>query len=693
MPLPMSEAETARHGDPRASLPVPPTVLASFKEQYRAICGELDVDPHPTVLALENAGGKPLRLVVSARTLGPRGATAIARAVASLGVPLLESLSLPDCFIGDEGCDEVCQAVSAAPGITALDVSGAHIKTAGAKALAGVIAAGSLAHLRLEWNGVGADSATFTSICDGVARSRTLLSIDLRNNRIGPDGAANVARAIKVNRTLTALDLQWNKIGAQGGESILAALHENTSLTELRLTGCEVAYQTTQSIAQVLQRNADRQRDAERAVTLQQIQLEELERERLRVDRRERDFEAREQQLSEQLRASQSAALAATKQERESAQLLLREKEAELAACRAELEMVRRDAAHDRCALEERARDAEKQLELERDNLKRAAADRERDAERAREEVARVTRDAAAAQDRLREDLDAARRELDAARGSVAAAERQTAQSEAERGRAADRQADLADQLRRAREEASAQREALDRAERKREEADARRDELEDRIRKRDHADAQAAIDAERDKEALRQQLRREQREEVAQAERKTLELQDLLKAKDKQLASRGEELERIGERHARELDAVEARRREALDKVGSFEVERGQLAQRIASAESERRRAEELLRCADVRVEQAKAESQRAERGHQQELERLSERFATDRLTLERRVVQQQSRLEQCERERRSVEDRLKRVQDERDREVERMQRRMLDCVRTVFEDRQHAL
>jgi hypothetical protein len=62
----------------------------------------------------------------------------------------------------------------------------------------------------------------------------------LRNNRIGPEGIAHIAKMLEVNRTISRLDLRWNEIGATGANALLNALSRNRTIAQLELSGNKI---------------------------------------------------------------------------------------------------------------------------------------------------------------------------------------------------------------------------------------------------------------------------------------------------------------------------------------------------------------------------------------------------------------------------------------------------------------------
>eukprot|EP01094_Clydonella_sp_ATCC50884_P000033 TRINITY_DN10025_c1_g1_i3.p2 TRINITY_DN10025_c1_g1~~TRINITY_DN10025_c1_g1_i3.p2 ORF type:complete len:123 (-),score=9.81 TRINITY_DN10025_c1_g1_i3:322-690(-) len=73
-----------------------------------------------------------------------------------------------------------------------------------------------------------------------LARLRTndpsLTRLDLARINIGPEGAAHLADALRVNTSLERLDLWGNNIGPEGAAHLADALRVNTSLKRLDLS-------------------------------------------------------------------------------------------------------------------------------------------------------------------------------------------------------------------------------------------------------------------------------------------------------------------------------------------------------------------------------------------------------------------------------------------------------------------------
>lgn len=77
----------------------------------------------------------------------------------------------------------------------------------------------------------------------------------LEGNHIGPEGATAIATALKTNSTLTTLKLGWERIQDEGVFSIASALQSNAVLTTLSLISNEIGNGGAMAIARALETN------------------------------------------------------------------------------------------------------------------------------------------------------------------------------------------------------------------------------------------------------------------------------------------------------------------------------------------------------------------------------------------------------------------------------------------------------
>lgn len=147
-----------------------------------------------------------------------------------------DTISLADSFIGDCGCELLVRYVKDHPNVTALDLRGNNIGAEGVKAIAELLRQpSSLVSLSLEWNNAHQD---LHSLSEALSTNTTLRSLDLRNNKLGPEAAVQLARSLGTNSTLSRLDLRWNEISLEGVQAFTCLLESKQSgLKELELSG------------------------------------------------------------------------------------------------------------------------------------------------------------------------------------------------------------------------------------------------------------------------------------------------------------------------------------------------------------------------------------------------------------------------------------------------------------------------
>ena len=99
-----------------------------------------------------------------------------------------------------------------------------------AKALTG---SRSLTSLNLTCNNIGPKGGV--AIAEALRVNRSLTTLVLWSNKLGQEGVVALAQALKTNGSLRSLNLRLNGIGVEGGKAVAEALRVNGSLTELDL--------------------------------------------------------------------------------------------------------------------------------------------------------------------------------------------------------------------------------------------------------------------------------------------------------------------------------------------------------------------------------------------------------------------------------------------------------------------------
>lgn len=199
-------------------------------------------------------------------------------------------LSFPDAFLGDSPCGLLAQYIQENTYVTGLDLKGNNVTTTGIQALAMVFRPPCrLETANLEWNSIGVGGGKGLEVLSSVlADNDTLQSLDLRNNKIGPEGATALAAMLRTNTTLQVLDLRWNDIGPSGGRALLSALQSNKTLKSLELAGNKIPDDVLQRVESMLKDNRmNRPSSAEPQYRMSQLQDEDRLNQSLSVGRSE----------------------------------------------------------------------------------------------------------------------------------------------------------------------------------------------------------------------------------------------------------------------------------------------------------------------------------------------------------------------------------------------------------------------
>ncbi len=153
-----------------------------------------------------------------------------------------DSLTLVDLFIGDEGAYEVAKFLKRTSNhFYSIQLRGNNISAAGFEVVCEALkGADRLNSITAEWNNIGSDISGLVSLHGLVKVNHTLETVDLKNNRLGPNSARIIADIIRDSTSLKKLDLRWNELGEEGGRQILAALQETKKRVTLDLNGNKI---------------------------------------------------------------------------------------------------------------------------------------------------------------------------------------------------------------------------------------------------------------------------------------------------------------------------------------------------------------------------------------------------------------------------------------------------------------------
>lgn len=177
-----------------------------------------------------------------------------------------DSLSLADSFIGDAGCLVLARFVKEKTGVKTLDLRGNNIGAEGMKTVAGLLKPPTaLEDLNLEWNNAHLGLAP---LAEALATNSTLQTLDLRNNKLGPEASAQLARALATNTTLQKLDLRWNDLGLEGVKPFISLLEARQSgLKQLELSGNKAPEDAIRQVEALLKGESNPQQVFEESLT------------------------------------------------------------------------------------------------------------------------------------------------------------------------------------------------------------------------------------------------------------------------------------------------------------------------------------------------------------------------------------------------------------------------------------------
>uniref|UniRef100_A0A8C2K9Q7 Leucine rich repeat containing 45 n=1 Tax=Cyprinus carpio TaxID=7962 RepID=A0A8C2K9Q7_CYPCA len=255
--------------------------MEDFRRSYLRLCKEGGIDAQESVLAqLHDA-----RTVTGSCRLDLRGQSITVDTCSVLGRVLqsdavFTEVLLSDCMLSEEGGrgnkKQKCTALTKMS--VCRTIFGNNMRGTGAEALGQLLVRNKI--LVLEWNALGMWEEGFGVFCEGLASNTSLAQLDLRNNQINHQGAAELCIALKRNSTLQELgdaDLRWNNIGLLGGRSILEAMQQNRTLNKLEMAGNNIPSDTLRAIEQSMNHNADRQSTLRESRSRTQVLSKEIQ--------------------------------------------------------------------------------------------------------------------------------------------------------------------------------------------------------------------------------------------------------------------------------------------------------------------------------------------------------------------------------------------------------------------------------
>jgi hypothetical protein len=199
--------------------------------------------------------------------LGDEGMVYAAEMIAAN--PPLETLTLRFNQIGNKGAELIAGALKYNSTLVSLSLHWNEIKHKGGKMLARALTPTdededegednyygnnrSLDTLLLGANTIGPHGTN--AFATMLYSNTTLTMLHLDDNNIGDDGAAALAAALRVNCTLIDLNVDWNSISSEGAQGLADMLEVNEGLTSLSVYGNQIDNQAARRFERALESN------------------------------------------------------------------------------------------------------------------------------------------------------------------------------------------------------------------------------------------------------------------------------------------------------------------------------------------------------------------------------------------------------------------------------------------------------
>lgn len=136
--------------------------------------------------------------------------------------------------VDDEKCCLLVSQLLDHPSLQELDFSHNHISDRGARAIGKLLNRSQLKRLVVCNNQIKGPGAQ--ALAHALSKNITLLSLNLRLNRIGDEGGQALAQALVKNKTLVNLHLGGNNMTEPTAVALSQALVENCTLKNLNLS-------------------------------------------------------------------------------------------------------------------------------------------------------------------------------------------------------------------------------------------------------------------------------------------------------------------------------------------------------------------------------------------------------------------------------------------------------------------------
>ncbi|KAK3089984.1 hypothetical protein FSP39_008219 [Pinctada imbricata] len=235
--------------------------MDDFRHTYLRLCKDNHVEPQDCVLnqlkGFESAKKFKPVLNLSTNSLSSKTCHVLGKVIATDRT--FVEYKFADCMLSEDAIKGLTHGFSINSYCKKLDMKGNNIRGSGAEALGRMLRQNhTILSISLEWNAIGMLDNSFALFCEGLGSNDSLQALDLRNNQISHDGAAELASALKRNSTLRALDLRWNSVGLLGGRALLEMLQTNKMVCRIELAGNNIPGDVLKALDTGLSQNEDR---------------------------------------------------------------------------------------------------------------------------------------------------------------------------------------------------------------------------------------------------------------------------------------------------------------------------------------------------------------------------------------------------------------------------------------------------
>jgi Ran GTPase-activating protein (RanGAP) involved in mRNA processing and transport len=152
----------------------------------------------------------------------------------------IQLISLVGCEVDNDGCKSICEAlIKSKANLVQLDLRENKIGENGAKHIKELLRVNSsIKVLSLSRNKL--ENSGMRSIGKGLSMNSSIVFLDVSKNNVGDSGVKQFVESIEGNTTLKSVDFSGNVFEEDGAKYLGAWLKINSSLEQLNLAGCPI---------------------------------------------------------------------------------------------------------------------------------------------------------------------------------------------------------------------------------------------------------------------------------------------------------------------------------------------------------------------------------------------------------------------------------------------------------------------